>query len=390
MSKRYVAVTSPAGSKSAHKADWSALKGRKVIVWPDHDEPGRRYGEDVTRLVTEAGAQVAGVVDTATLFAFEEPTGQDAADLTALPDVLPMLGENPKLQTPEPVGLEKLLTMDMPAREWLLEGFIQARDLAMLHAYRGLGKSRVAHGIAIAVASGGQFLRWRAPQARNVLILDGELPREELQKMLAQAVSASDKEPSGTFRIFSSDLFGAPIPRLCTEAGQEIVNGWLDGVSLMVLDSVATLGLTDGRENDPESWASAQRWLLSIRRRGVAVLLVHHDGKAGVQRGTSAREDVLSTVVQLKRPPDYSEKDGLVVELAFTKARSLLGDSVDPIEARLQTNEDGRPVWTWRTVEDARARLAKEFKENGMTQREIAQELGCSVGLVNKLLKQVN
>ena len=36
----YVAVTSPNGSKSAGKADWSVLRGRRVVIWPDADAPG--------------------------------------------------------------------------------------------------------------------------------------------------------------------------------------------------------------------------------------------------------------------------------------------------------------------------------------------------------------
>src|ERR1700687_2818116 len=36
----FVAVSSPNGSKSARKADWSEFKGRLVFVWPDADAAG--------------------------------------------------------------------------------------------------------------------------------------------------------------------------------------------------------------------------------------------------------------------------------------------------------------------------------------------------------------
>lgn len=57
----HVAVTSPGGSNAAGNADWSHLDGRKVIVWPDHDEAGEKYAADVTRLASQAGAAVAVV-----------------------------------------------------------------------------------------------------------------------------------------------------------------------------------------------------------------------------------------------------------------------------------------------------------------------------------------
>jgi hypothetical protein len=57
----HVAVTSPGGSNAAEHADWSALKDRKVTVWPDHDEAGEKYTADVLRLASQAGAAVSVV-----------------------------------------------------------------------------------------------------------------------------------------------------------------------------------------------------------------------------------------------------------------------------------------------------------------------------------------
>jgi hypothetical protein len=45
----YVVVTSPNGAKSAGKADWSILRGRVVIIWPDNDEEGRTYAAAVAK-----------------------------------------------------------------------------------------------------------------------------------------------------------------------------------------------------------------------------------------------------------------------------------------------------------------------------------------------------
>jgi len=59
----YVAITSPGGSKQAAKADWSPLRGRKVVIWPDQDEPGRKYADDVVRLAMDAGAESVAVVE---------------------------------------------------------------------------------------------------------------------------------------------------------------------------------------------------------------------------------------------------------------------------------------------------------------------------------------
>ncbi|MEO1102909.1 MAG: DUF6371 domain-containing protein, partial [Pseudomonadota bacterium] len=52
----WVAVTSMNGASGAKSADWTALAGRHVVIWPDADEPGEKYGGDVAACVEKAGA----------------------------------------------------------------------------------------------------------------------------------------------------------------------------------------------------------------------------------------------------------------------------------------------------------------------------------------------
>lgn len=51
-----VATTPPHGAKSPHKADWSALAGRKIIIATDNDDAGQEFGDSVCALAREAGA----------------------------------------------------------------------------------------------------------------------------------------------------------------------------------------------------------------------------------------------------------------------------------------------------------------------------------------------
>jgi putative DNA primase/helicase len=287
-----------------------------------------------------------------------------------------------------PIDLDKLLATDFPPREWLLEGFLQVRDLGMIHAFRGIGKSRFVHNLTVAVASGGNFLKYFAPTARGVLLVDGELPKEDLQQMLAQAVAASDKEPTAPLRVLSADLSGAPLRSLATEAGRRQVEAHLDGISFLVLDSISTLCPGAGPENDAESWEEMQTWLLALRRRGITVLLVHHDNRSGGQRGTSKKEDVLSQVVQLRRPADYRPSEGARFEVHLTKARGVVGDKAAPFEAHLKTGEDGNLVWVCRPLEDAVAERAQALAEEGLSQREIAKEMGVGLATVNRALQR--
>jgi hypothetical protein len=85
----YIAITSPFGCGRADKADWSALSGREVIIWPDADEGGEAYADDVVGMATEAGARSVRVVDVAELplkwdLAEPLPPGISDADLAKL------------------------------------------------------------------------------------------------------------------------------------------------------------------------------------------------------------------------------------------------------------------------------------------------------------------
>jgi putative DNA primase/helicase len=94
-----------------------------------------------------------------------------------------------------------------------------------------------------------------------------------------------------------------------TEMGQRALNPLLSDVDLVIFDNLSTLS-TNGSESASDAWAPMQNWLLKLRRQGIAVLLVHHAGTNGRQRGTSQREDALDTVIALRRPEDYSPEQG--------------------------------------------------------------------------------
>jgi hypothetical protein len=75
-----VSTTSAGGCNAAHQTDWSPLRGRKVIILPDNDEPGERYAESVVKLCFEAGAADIRIIKLAN-YAKELPPGGDLYDV---------------------------------------------------------------------------------------------------------------------------------------------------------------------------------------------------------------------------------------------------------------------------------------------------------------------
>jgi putative DNA primase/helicase len=132
-----------------------------------------------------------------------------------------------------------------------------------------------------------------------------------------------------------------------------------------------------------------QNWLLALRRRGVSVLLVHHAGTNGRQRGTSRREDALDTVIALRRPEDYSPEQGARFEIHFEKLRNRVDAAgAMPFEARLQTlDTDGqqRICWSSSDLTPPMLMRAAELFGEGLTVREVAATLHISKSEAGRL-----
>jgi putative DNA primase/helicase len=285
------------------------------------------------------------------------------------PSVRPGADRAVSIQTFRPVGLLDFLALEVPPREMLLAPILPERSLSMLYSPRGMGKSWLGLSIGLAVASGGSVLRWNAPRPRRVLFVDGEMVLSDLQIRLNSILAGlGTKIPNDGFRVLAADHSEHGI-NLGSAEGQQELERHLDGVDLLILDNLSTL-MANGSEGASDAWLPMQNFLLRLRRKGVAVLLVHHAGVNGRQRGTSRREDALDTVIALRRPVDYVPEEGARFEVHLEKARTLVGDGAVPFEAAVEafTTEGGEPAIRWlardlmRSVFEQAATLFQEGK----------------------------
>lgn len=103
-----VTTTWPGGCKQARHADWSALAGRNVVLWPDADEPGAQAMADVAAALP--GARILDVSD--------KNDGWDAADYDRAIDGVPSVWARARVRNVEvavPVeAASTLQTADAP------------------------------------------------------------------------------------------------------------------------------------------------------------------------------------------------------------------------------------------------------------------------------------
>ena len=207
----------------------------------------------------------------------------------------------------------------------MLAPWLPVKGLALLHAPRGLGKTHVALGTAYAIATGTGFLRWKAEKPWRVLLLDGEMPASALQERL-KTISEFNGTAPPTWEhltIAASDLQDIGLPDLSDPGAQRFYDQLVEAHDLVIVDNLSTI-CRSVKENEADSWTPVQNWALTLRRAGKSVLFIHHGGKSGQQRGSSRKEDIVDTVIALRRPPDYSPDDGARFEVHFEKTPRVL------------------------------------------------------------------
>lgn len=285
------------------------------------------------------------------------------------------------------IDLAGFLAMEIPSRELILSPWLPKAGLCMIHAFRGIGKTHLSLGVAYAVAKGGAFLKWQATAPRNVLFVDGEMPAATLQERLAQIIKMSgDSSLLGQLTIITPDLQKDGImPDIGTLEGQELLNQIItDDVDLIILDNISCLA-PSLKENDASDWSVIQTWVLRLRAQGKSVLMIHHSGKAGGQRGTSKREDVLDTVITLVRPSDYDPTQGAKFVVQYEKSRGFFGEDAEEFLAHLVKTED-TTYWKTMTLDQSTYEKVYTLANNGLSQKEISAEIGIHKSNVSRYI----
>jgi putative DNA primase/helicase len=158
------------------------------------------------------------------------------------------------------------------------------------------------------------------------------------------------------------------------------------GIKLWVVDNLASLARGID-ENVKRDWDPINSWLLDLRFSGIATIMLHHTGKEGGQRGTSAREDNIDVSMILKRPHDYVAEDGARFISHFTKTRVKTSDLqlVADTQFQLSEDRDGRFCWTWSNVKGHIRVEVLRMLDEGHKYEAITDALGITKGRVSQI-----
>ncbi len=400
----YVAVTWAGGAKGIQYCDFSALRGRDVTLWPDNDDAGKAAMASLVPILKQHGAKRIRQVQIPDSL----PKKWDLAD--PIPegiDINAMLTNASEANT----GLRShvltssaLSRLNIPPREFIVEPFLPKASLSMIYAERGIGKTWLTLSLAVAVSHGDDFLAFPVSKARHVLYIDGEMALYDLKSRI---IALDDGDNDHLHLLPSESLFrmDRPLNINAVEDQQRIVEVIQTMIAegsppeLIVLDNLSSLSAgTD--ENNNSELDKLLHWLVGMRHLNLAILLVHHAGKSGDQRGASRREDLLDTSIKLSRPkpqkgpkggdnnddePD-EEHDGAFFELEFVKTRGIR-PMPHKFFMRLVEGENGKLEWSTETGSGATS-LDKMLKRMALkpysSQLDLANEMKRSTGLISQ------
>lgn len=264
-----------------------------------------------------------------------------------------------------------------PPQVFKLFEWLEAGDITMVAANRGVGKTMFALYVSLRLAMGQKCWNWITSKV-DVLYVDGEMKCADMQARIKLFTGGT--VPEG-FHLLNGQTYhskkGLHLPPL-DMSNPDFQSKVLEAVDakpaikLVVFDNLSCLAKI--HEDSSDDWRQLiAPFLLQLQGKGIAVMMVHHNNKKGLQRGTNAREDALSTSITLD-PVDSGGMEGTSFKVRFTKTRGLYGAAVTPFTAKLHS--DG----TWDTSFDASTKdavldLIKKAGANGIRNKDLASRL---------------
>jgi hypothetical protein len=288
----------------------------------------------------------------------------------------------PRLQ---PISAPELLAKKLPDAQFIVPGYI-AEGLTILAGRPKIGKSGLALGIAMAVASGGLAFGAVKVAAGSVLYLALEDTERRLQRRIKQILGENEL-PSNIF-------FATECPRL-DKGAYEALDEWVDAQRnprLIIVDVFnkvrpASVGRESVYEADYHAVGPVKAYAES---RGVSVLALHHTRKMSAQdpfdtiSGTTGFTGAADAALVLA-----SDNDGVTL---YGRGRDI-----EEISTALEFDrETGRWAALGERAEVRRSEPRKailELLENyagqAMTIDEIADRLGEKKNNVKQLLHKM-
>lgn len=210
---------------------------------------------------------------------------------------------------------------------YLIEELLWANSLTLLTGSAGVGKSLFSLDIAVAIASGQQFLNhFIVPDPKRVLYIDAENNPEYIHERVQGFKARSDYDSElldKNLRIYSLIHKGRQID-LTVARDRDELKKQSRKFDLIIFDNLGKLA-SPKIEKSIESWRVVSDFFINLTIENKAVLVIHHENKQGDIRGSGKIVDDCEFWISLKKPENIVDARAFF-EFRFKKTRSLVED----------------------------------------------------------------
>lgn len=266
----YIATSIAGGANAWKDTDLSPLQGRRVILWPDNDEPGKKCMEEIRAILPDAR-----IITPST----DWPKGADAANFSYDERVAIISGAK-KIEKRSAFPLVKIGSRDLKARQWLIKGLISKHSFTSIFGASYTGKSYIAVDLACRVATGEDFCGYPVKTPGAVIYIAGEGYDGIEKRFLAWSIKNNKKmdELPIYISLMPAALGNDDIMKTVSDSVREVADLHEGKISLIIFDTWARN--FEGNENDSSDTNAAVRTIDSLKNTyECAALIVHHTGK---------------------------------------------------------------------------------------------------------------
>ena len=338
ISQGIAATTAMNGANApVDKTDWSPLKDKRVLIWPDKDEAGIQYAERARDVLLRSGVASVAILEPPA----DKPEKWDAADAVAeKTDVTDFLQSAPRSEAHSAPGipvfsLGQLLADTSPMPDDLIEPrVLTPGGMIVFGGAPKVGKSDFLLTMLTHMAAGEPFLELNPPRPLRIFYLQAEVQyhylRERFQAMnLPKAVvrkAAGNLKVTPQLKLVLNDDGMAVVLTAMRKAFTE------PPLDVLVIDPIRNVfdgGPEGASENDNNAMLFFLRERVEQLRDAVnpqaGIILAHHTKKISKRQveedpflalsGAGSLRGYYTTGMLLYRPDESRTDRMLVFEL---------------------------------------------------------------------------
>ncbi|MBG0789657.1 MAG: AAA family ATPase [Desulfovibrionaceae bacterium] len=299
-----VATCNPQGAGKWRDEYSLYLKGKRVVILPDNDEPGRSHAEDVKQKLL---SHVAGVRVVALPGLPEKGDVSDWLNQGGTVEELQRIVSQVKEEAPPPppfyfIGMSDL--MQQCSADWLIKGILDRNSLAVLFGEPASMKSFLAIDLCVALAGEDEWHGHPVKENVSCFYIAGEGRQGLARRLLARTMDMGRRIP---LFVSSGAMEGT-----CQESAQNVIEAVkaLEKTNgkpgLIVLDTL-NRNFGAGDENSTKDMTLFVQNMDRLKNElGCSILIVHHSGlqDSNRARGASALRAALDWEYRLTKQDD--------------------------------------------------------------------------------------